>query len=111
MKYMTDEDDNVVDNLLENLNPKRLPFIPLRDTVVFPHVAMPIVVKRSRSIKALNEAMKHGRLVVFAAQRHVGTESPTPQDIRAVGTLAKVRELVKQDDGTVRVLVEGEMRV
>jgi len=101
----------VVDDVLENLNPKRLPFIPLRDTVVFPHVAMPIVVKRGRSIRALNEAMRHGRLVVLAAQRDSGTESPTPQDIRSVGTLAKVRELVKQDDGTVRVLVEGEVRV
>src|SRR3989339_64676 len=108
---MTNKDDNVVDDLLENLNPKRLPFIPLRDTVIFPHVAMPIVVKRDRSIKALNEAMRHARLIVLAAQRHSNTENPTPQDIRTIGTLAKVRELIKQDDGTVRVLVEGEMRV
>ncbi|MFH2062668.1 MAG: endopeptidase La [bacterium] len=88
-----------------------LPFIPLRDTVIFPRVAMPIVVKRERSVQALNEAMRHGRTVVLAAQRNSGAEDPSPEEIRAVGTLAKVRELIKQDDGTVRVLVEGESRV
>ena len=90
---------------------KDIPFIPLRDTVVFPRIAMPIVVKREKSLRALEEAMKRGRVIVVSAQRDPATEDPGLKDVYAVATLARVRELVKQPDKTVRALLEGAARV
>jgi ATP-dependent Lon protease len=88
-----------------------IPLIPLRDTVVFPRIAIPIVVKREASVKALEEAMKHGRTVAVAAQNDPAIDDPSVSQLHDIGSLAKVREMVKQDDGTIRVLVEGMARV
>jgi len=90
---------------------KEVPLIPLRDTVAFPRVAMPIVVKRDKSVQALEQAMRSGRVVALSAQQNPDVEDPTLEQCYKVCALARVRELVKQDDGTIRVLVEGLVRV
>jgi ATP-dependent Lon protease len=87
------------------------PLIPLRDTAIFPRVALPIVVRRSRSLYALEEAMRHERLIVLSAQREFNIEDPGVKEVYEICSLAKVRELIKQDEGTVRALVEGVVRV
>jgi ATP-dependent Lon protease len=90
---------------------KEVPLIPLRDTVAFPRVAVPIIVRRPRSIEALEMAMRNNRVVALSSQRDADLEKPLLKDCHPVGVLARVRELVKQDDGTIRALVEGVVRV
>ncbi|MFA7340863.1 MAG: endopeptidase La [Candidatus Obscuribacterales bacterium] len=88
------------------------PLIPLRDVVVFPQMVTPLFVSRPRSIAALEQAlMRDDRLVVLVAQKEPETEDPKVDDLYQVGTLAEVMQMLKLPDGTVKVLVEGSMRV
>jgi ATP-dependent Lon protease len=88
------------------------PLIPLRDVVVFPQMVTPLFVSRPRSIAALEQAlMRDDRLVVLVAQKEPETEDPKVEDLYQIGTLAEVMQMLKLPDGTVKVLVEGSMRV
>src|SRR3990167_271139 len=89
---------------------KELPLVALRDAVVFPGIAMPLLVQRPKSLAALDFAMKHDQLAFFVAQKTEEHEDPTMKDIYTVGTIAKIKEMGKGEDGAVRVLVEGVMR-
>jgi ATP-dependent Lon protease len=90
---------------------KELPLIALKDMVVFPGMVIPISVRRPRSVKALNYSAKHGRLAVFVAQKEADIKKPKSSDLFSVGTVGKMREIVKQPDGTVRILIEGTAKV
>src|SRR5947207_10021740 len=96
--------------------PRRVPLLPLRDIVVFPHMVVPLFVGREKSISALEEAMtKNGaaagsKEIFLSAQRKAKTNEPTPDDIFAVGTLGTIIQLLRLPDGTVKVLVEGKKR-
>ena len=87
-----------------------LPVLPLRDAVVFPHMVMPLLVGRPRSIKALEEAMKGNKNILLVAQKDITKNSPTADDIYWTGTIASILQLMKMPDGAVKVLVEGERR-
>jgi ATP-dependent Lon protease len=88
------------------------PLIPLRDVVVFPQMVTPLFVSRQKSIAALEQAlMRDDRLVVLVAQKDAETEEPKLDDLYQTGTLAEVMQMLKLPDGTVKVLVEGSMRV
>ena len=89
---------------------ERIPVLPLRDIVVFPHMIAPLFVGRERSIKALEEAMERGRRILLVAQKNPADDNPQPDDIYRVGTIAQVMQLLKLPDGTVKVLVEGGRR-
>ncbi|KPJ86149.1 hypothetical protein AMJ57_00040 [Parcubacteria bacterium SG8_24] len=108
---MQNKDNEISREFFGGKSSKEAPLIPLRDTVVFPHIALPIIVKRQISVRALEEAMRRNRTLVMVAQRDEDSDSPERSDLHDVGTLVKVRELVKQKDDTVRVLVEGLFRV
>ncbi|MFH2104793.1 MAG: endopeptidase La [Parcubacteria group bacterium] len=84
-----------------------LALIAIRDMVIYPGVVTPIAIQRSKSIKALDHAEKNNRLALFVAQRKFETEDPQPKDLYEVGTVAKIKEVVRQPDGSVRILVEG----
>jgi ATP-dependent Lon protease len=88
----------------------RIPLLPLRDIVVFPHMVVPLFVGRPKSIQALEDAMAGDRQLVVAAQRQAGEEDPTPEDIYDIGTLGTIIQLLRLPDGTVKVLVEGKTR-
>ncbi len=88
----------------------RVPLLPLRDIVVFPHMVVPLFVGRPKSIQALEDAMAGDRQLVVAAQRVAGEEDPTPEDIYSIGTLGTIIQLLRLPDGTVKVLVEGRTR-
>ncbi len=88
----------------------RVPLLPLRDIVVFPHMVVPLFVGRPKSIQALEDAMAGDRQLVVAAQRVAGEEDPTPEDIYEIGTLGTIIQLLRLPDGTVKVLVEGKTR-
>src|SRR3984957_18710920 len=89
----------------------KLPLLPLRDLIIFPHMMMPLFVGREKSINALEEAMSKQTDIVLAAQRDAKTNSPEPKDIYSVGTVGTIIQLLRLPDGTVKVLVEGKRRV
>ncbi|MGB8279320.1 MAG: endopeptidase La [Methylovirgula sp.] len=86
------------------------PVLPLRDIVVFPHMIVPLFVGREKSIRALEEVMKTDKLILLATQINASDDDPSPDAIFKTGTLATVLQLLKLPDGTVKVLVEGQMR-
>jgi ATP-dependent Lon protease len=88
----------------------RVPLLPLRDIIVFPHMVVPLFVGRQKSIRALEEAMNRQKYVLLAAQRDAKTNEPAAEDIFDVGTLGTVVQLLRLPDGTVKVLVEGKKR-
>ncbi len=88
----------------------RIPLLPLRDILVFPHMVVPLFVGRPKSIQALEDAMAGDRRLVVSAQRVAGDEDPTPEDIYEIGTLGTIIQLLRLPDGTVKVLVEGRTR-
>ncbi|MFZ4070032.1 MAG: endopeptidase La [Caulobacterales bacterium] len=89
---------------------KIIPVLPLRDIVVFPHMAAPLFVGRDKSVKALEEVTKGDKQIFLAAQFDAADDDPDTDRIHAVGTLASVVQILKLPDGTVRVLVQGESR-
>lgn len=89
----------------------KLPLLPLRDLIIFPHMMMPLFVGREKSINALEEAMSKQTDIVLAAQRDAKTNNPEPGDIYEVGTVGTIIQLLRLPDGTVKVLVEGKRRV
>src|SRR5262247_2839582 len=88
----------------------RVPLLPLRDIIVFPHMVVPLFVGRQKSIRALEEAMNKQKYVLLAAQKDAKTNDPAEEDIYKVGTLGTVVQLLRLPDGTVKVLVEGKKR-
>jgi ATP-dependent Lon protease len=90
--------------------PERLPLLPLRDVVVFPHMIIPLFVGREKSIGAINEAMSGDKRIVLAAQRKATVDHPGPDEIFRHGTLADILQVLKLPDGTVKILVEGATR-
>jgi len=89
---------------------EKLPLLPLRDVVVYPHMVIPLFVGRDKSIKALEAAMDGGKKILLVAQKNAATDEPAEIDIYSVGTVATVLQLLKLPDGTVKVLVEGLFR-
>ena len=87
-----------------------LPLLPLRDVVVFPHMVIPLFVGRPKSIKALELAMEGDKSILLVAQRAAAKDEPTAEDLYDIGCMAKVLQLLKLPDGTIKVLVEGVQR-
>ncbi len=87
-----------------------LPLLPLRDIVVFPHMVAPLFVGRVKSVNALAEAMEKDKKVFLATQKKAGVDDPSEKDIRSVGTIGTVLQLLRLPDGTVKALVEGKSR-
>jgi len=87
-----------------------IPLLPLRDIVIFPEMVTPLFVGRSRSIKALEEAMEGERHIFLVAQNDSEIDEPVKEDLYSVGTIAKISQLLKLPDGTVKLLVEGVCR-
>src|SRR5688572_20962884 len=88
----------------------RVPLLPLRDIIVFPHMVVPLFVGRQRSIKALEEATQKQSPIFLSSQKDAKTNEPTEEDIYQIGTLGTVVQMLKLPDGTVKVLVEGKKR-
>ena len=90
--------------------PRTLPLLPLRDIVVFPQMIVSLFVGRERSVKALEAVMGGDRQIFLVSQINSADEDPGREGLYEIGTLAKVVQLLKLPDGTVKVLVEGESR-
>ncbi|MCK4802883.1 LON peptidase substrate-binding domain-containing protein, partial [bacterium] len=87
--------------------PDVLPLLPVRDVVIFPYMVLPLAVGRSKSIKALEEAMARDRLIFLVTQRKIQTENPGKEDLYSIGVVAEILQLLKMPDGTIKILVEG----
>ncbi|MFI5155081.1 MAG: LON peptidase substrate-binding domain-containing protein [Chitinophagales bacterium] len=90
--------------------PKELPVLPLRNTVLFPGVVLPITVGRDKSIKAVNDAYKADKLIGVLAQKDSSVEDPGIIDLVDVGTVAKIIKLIKMPDGGTTVILQGKRR-
>ncbi len=95
---------------LNEIQQSRLPLIPLRDVVVFPHMVIPLFVGRVKSIRALEKAMENDKLVMLAAQKTAAKDDPSADDIYEIGCHANLLQMLRLPDGTVKVLVEGVRR-
>ena len=103
---LNEEDANADGQII----PDELPLLPLRNTVLFPGVVIPITVGRDKSIKAVTEAYKHDKLVGVVAQKDSSIEEPTINDLREIGTVAKIVKLIKMPDGGTTVIIQGKKR-
>ena len=98
-------------DLTTNRGRTDVPLLPLKNVVVFPRTLVTLMVGRSRSMRALEEAMARDRRLVVATQRTVNVDDPAAEDIYEVGTLVEVSQVQRQPDGNLQVGVEGLRRV
>ena len=86
------------------------PMLTLRGITVFPYMTMHLDVGRSKSVRAIEEAMKNNQYIFLVTQQDAENESPTAEDLYHVGTISKIRQILKLPGDAVRVLVEGVSR-
>jgi len=95
----------------ERLNIKsRLPLLPLRDVVIFPYMIYPLLIGRQMSVNALQDAMIKDKLVFLVAQKSPSVDNPGLDDLYSAGVVARVLQVMKLPNGTIKVLVEGLLR-
>ncbi len=87
-----------------------LPLLPLRGLAVFPFMVIHFDVGREKSIKAVEEAMLGEQLIFLAAQKDVKIDDPAPEDVYTYGTVSKIKQVMKLQNGNIRILVEGLAR-
>jgi ATP-dependent Lon protease len=99
-----------IDTPIPSAAQQRLPVLPLRDVVVYPHMVIPLFVGREKSVKALDLAMTGPRQLLLVAQKSPDVDEPGAADLYEIGTVASILQLLKLPDGTIKVLVEGVSR-
>ncbi len=104
---LTPEDEEEMNN--EKL-PASLPILPLRNTVLFPGVVIPISAGRDKSIRLINDANNGDKIIGVVAQKNEGDEDPTKNDIHKIGTVAKILRVLKMPDGNITVILQGKKR-
>lgn len=104
---MTPEDEEEINK--ENL-PEELPILPLRNTVLFPGVVIPITAGRDTSIKLINEANGNSKVIGVVSQKDEKVENPTAKDIHKIGVVARILRVLKMPDGNTTVIIQGKKR-
>jgi ATP-dependent Lon protease len=89
---------------------RKLPMMPIREMVIFPHMMAPFVVGRESSVRALEEALNGDRRIFLATQHDASVDEPTAGDIYTVGVIGNIVQSVRMPDGNIKVLVEGVER-
>jgi ATP-dependent Lon protease len=90
--------------------PSEIALLPLRNTVLFPGVVLPITVGRDKSIKAVNDAYKTNKLIGVVAQKDSNVEDPSSKDLENIGTVAKIVKQIKMPDGGTTIIIQGKSR-
>ena len=119
-QFSTDEDaeflpiipinENDMESDKDMVVPDVLPLLPLRNTVLFPGVVLPITVGRDKSIKAVQDAYKADKLVGVLSQKDANVEDPGFEDLSKIGIVAKIVKLIKMPDGGTTVIIQGKRR-
>ena len=104
---MTPEDEEKINN--EEL-PATLPILPLRNTVLFPGVVIPITAGRDKSIKLINEANKGSKVIGVVSQKDGSIEDPEGKDVYKTGTVARILRVLKMPDGNTTIIIQGKKR-
>jgi ATP-dependent Lon protease len=99
-----------VDGQEDDKIPDELSILPLRNTVLFPGVVLPITVGRDKSIKAVNDAYRTDKLIGVVAQKDSTVEDPIIADLASVGTVARIVKLIKMPDGGTTIIIQGRKR-
>lgn len=84
-----------------------VPLLPLRGLLVFPTMVLHLDVGREKSVQALEKAMMDDHIIFLTTQKDISIDEPGEDDLYTMGTLAKVKQMLKLPNGTIRVLVEG----
>ena len=90
--------------------PDILPLLPLRDTVLFPYIILPLSIGREKSTLAVDSALAEHRMLMLVGQRDATLEQPTENDLYEIGTVASITRMLKLPDGRIRILVQGLAR-
>jgi ATP-dependent Lon protease len=98
------------DEIANLVLPEELPLLPLRNTVLFPGVVLPITVGRDKSIKAVTDAYKSDKLIGVVAQQDSQVEDPQVGDLSAIGTVARIVKQIKMPDGGTTIIIQGKTR-
>lgn len=91
--------------------PDNLPILPLRNTVLFPGVVIPITVGRDKSIKLIREANSADKIIGVVSQRDVSIEDPQFKDLHEIGTVARILKMLRMPDGNTTVIIQGRQRM
>lgn len=112
VKIKNEAESEAEDNRRPALDiPENLPILPLRGVVVYPQTAIPLTVGQPRSIKLVDDVIAGDRLIGLVAARNPDLETPGPEDVYQIGTLASIHRLFRAPDGTIRLLVQGLARI
>ncbi|MGB5667492.1 MAG: LON peptidase substrate-binding domain-containing protein, partial [Maribacter sp.] len=104
---LTPEDEEEMNN---EVLPETLPILPLRNTVLFPGVVIPITAGRDKSINLIKYANKGGKTMGVVAQKDEETEDPAVKDINTMGTVARILRVLQMPDGNTTVIIQGKKR-
>ena len=104
---LTNEDEEQMNN--EKV-PETLSLLPLRNTVLFPGVVIPITVGRDKSIKLIKDAYASDRIIGVVAQKDVSVEDPKLDDLKSIGTVAQILRMLRMPDGNTTVIIQGKRR-
>ena len=104
---MSDEDEQKID---QEKNPDVLPILPLRNTVLFPGVIIPITITRDRSIQLIKDAEKGNKIIGVVSQKDSNIELPKASDLNKIGTVAQILKVLKMPDGNITAVIQGRKR-
>jgi ATP-dependent Lon protease len=105
MSFKEEEDPS-----LDEAYQKPVPILPLRNTVLFPGVVIPITVGRDKSIRLIREANNKTNTIGVMSQRDISVEDPGPEDLHRIGTLARILKMLRMPDGNTTVIIQGRQR-
>ena len=104
---LSQEDEDKID---KEKTPKTLPILPLRNTVLFPGVIIPITIGRDRSIQLIKDTYKANRTIGVLAQKDPNIETPEEKDLNSIGTVAQVLKMLRMPDGNITAIIQGRKR-
>jgi len=104
---LSQEDEDKID---KEETPKTLPILPLRNTVLFPGVIIPITIGRDKAIKLIKDTYKDNRIIGVLAQKDPNIETPKQEDLNSIGTVAHILKMLRMPDGNITAIIQGRKR-
>ena len=99
-----------IPSLTDDQLPDELPILPIKNTVLFPGVVIPITVGREKSVKLVKQAYRGDRIIGVTAQKNLKIEEPGIRDLNSIGTVAKILKMLVLPDGNTTIIIQGQKR-